>query len=488
MTYHHLTCPWASRSQLYAAPGSMILKLALGEAPEDIPAAADIRRHVQAPAVQTRIRSIDRVLNHFAERVRISRVHTAAAHNHAGPCRGQFDDLEHTLGLSRTFQVDAHRACCIDDLVDALRQVAVVEQAHRHYLCTAPFTVGETVAISNAEAWAARQQIGAVEALAYEAGDPSIVIAVVDTGVVQVHRELQRRLRPGLDTVQLTASHVSSTIELTGDVSDSDRDPEDNVGHGTSCAAIIAAEGLAMPPGLAGDCRVLPVRVLGAARFPGKTDLSGVGALADIDRGVKAAVDLGARIINMSFGTPESELDPYDPIPHQDVVRYAAAHGCVMIAASGNAGGQARYSPASLDEVIAVSAVDAEGRPAPFSTGGDHVDIAAPGVRILSAGLNGYQLATGTSFAAPFVAAAAGLLVSRAAGRAYPLDAPTVKRLLRESAAPWPQADVHGQGAGILDAHAALRHLDRFIDREEREAAVMAFGRAASFGERPIPA
>lgn len=65
------------------------------------------------------------------------------------------------------------------------------------------------------------------------------------------------------------------------------------------------------------------------------------------------------------------------------------------------------------------------------------MDIAAPGIRVLSTGLNGYQLVTGTSFAAPFVAAAAGLLVSRAARRAYPLDSAAVRRILRASADPW---------------------------------------------------
>lgn len=467
MSYRQLATPWAARSRLYSAPGSAVVKLALGEAPESIPSAADVRAGALDAASQTRIRGVDRVLNHLAGRARISRVHTAAAAlgrigwRHVG-----FDDLEHALGLSRTFRIDTDGACAVDDLVDALRQVAVVEQASPQYLCTLPFAVPGAPG-PREDAWAARRQVCAAQALAYEAGDPSVIVAVVDTGVVHAHSELADRLRAGIDFVQLAATSLPAAIELVGDAGEIDRDPEDIVGHGTACAAIIAARGLAMPPGLGGNCRVLPIRVLGAARFPGKRELSGVGSIADIDRGVKSAIDLGARIINMSFGTPESELDAYDPVPHADVVRYGLARNCIMIAASGNAGGRQRYSPASLDGVIAVGAADTDGRPAPFSTGGSHVDLAAPGVRVLSASTDGYMLVTGTSFAAPFVTAVAGLLASRAASRAFPLDCGLVKRILRESADRWPPGSPAGHGVGTLNAYAALRRLDQIIDREE---------------------
>jgi len=90
--------------------------------------------------------------------------------------------------------------------------------------------------------------------------------------------------------------------------------------------------------------------------------------LADIDHGVKIAVDLGAKIINMSFGTPETALDAHDPLPHSDVVRYGLTKGCIMIAASGNSGRIERYAPASLEHVIAVGAVDQYNRLASFST------------------------------------------------------------------------------------------------------------------------
>ncbi len=467
MNHRRLTTPWAGRAKLYSAPSSVILKLALGEAPERVPSAADVRAGACDPATHTRVGAVDRILAHFSDRVRVTRVHTAAASlGRIGQRHTAFDDLEHVLGLSRTFRVNAGCACCVEELVDALRQVAEVEQASPHYFSTLPFaTPAASDALPGNDGWASRRQIHAVQALAYEDGDPAVIIGVVDTGVVQAHSELRGRLRRGLDTVQLMSAHLSQGIELVGDLGGVDIDPEDNVGHGTSCAAIIAAQGMHMPPGLAGNCRVLPARVLGAARFPGKASLAGVGALADIDHGVKMIVDLGAKVINMSFGTPQTALDPHDPLPHSDVVRYGLARHCIMVAASGNSGQTESYTPASLENVIAVAAVDHNNRPAPFSTGGEHVDIAAPGVRVLSAGLDGYQLVTGTSFAAPFVAATAGLLVSRAARRAHPLDSAAVRRILRASADPWPDARVKGHGVGILNAHAALQQLDREIDR-----------------------
>jgi subtilisin family serine protease len=272
-------------------------------------------------------------------------------------------------------------------------------------------------------------------------------------------------MRPGLDTVRLSRSDVAHGVDLVGDHAGIDTDTNDEVGHGTSCAAIAAASGDEIPPGMASGCSVLPMRVLGAATFPGKTNRVGIGGLSDIDSGMKRAIDIGAKVINMSFGTPLSALDPVDPVPHQDIVRYALARGCVLIAASGNTGAEEAFTPAALDGVIAVGAVDPDGVPTRFSTTGPHVAIAAPGHRIATATLEGYGLVTGTSFAAPFVAAAAALLVSRAERRAYPMDGATAAHLLKGSAVPWPAGRGEGHGAGLLDALGALRLLDHDMDR-----------------------
>jgi subtilisin family serine protease len=138
--------------------------------------------------------------------------------------------------------------------------------------------------------------IGARTALAHEPGDPALIVGVVDSGVNPAHAEFGRRLRSGFDTVQLGHGEMAGGVALLGDNSGADVDPSDRfVGHGTACAAIIGATGERIPPGLAGDCQVLPIRSLGAALFPGRQQAVGVGAVSDLDIGLVMAVQLGAR-------------------------------------------------------------------------------------------------------------------------------------------------------------------------------------------------
>lgn len=461
----HLAMPWSRHSELYSSPQRLIIKLELGEAPDVIPTTFDVRRGTQPAAERTGHGALDRILRELGGTVRIVRVHSAAAaHGQFGSGHRGFDDVEHITGLSRTFRVDFAEPRDVDTLVVALRQLSMVESVSPHYLCALPFAAPPP-AIDLDSAWSPRQQINAAEAMAYEPGDRAVILAIVDTGVAHTHAELGERIRAGYDTVQLGKGDVALGIQLLGDQADEDNDPEDEVGHGTSCAAIIGALGDHIPPGLGGETSILPIRVLGSARFPGNNGAVGVGAISDIDAGLKIAIDLGAKVLNMSFGTPASALDANDPLPHADVVRYGLARGCIMVAASGNSGREEVFYPAAFDGVIAVGAVGADLQPSAFSTRGAHVALAAPGERIATAGLSGYQLVTGTSFAAPFVAATAALLVGRAARRAFPLDGPTARRILCESARPWSRGQGHGHGVGILDAYAALRHLDREIDR-----------------------
>jgi subtilisin family serine protease len=448
----------------------LILKLTLGAAPDHVPTMQDVRTGAHRAATHVDSGPVDRVLRYFTAQVQVSRVHTAAR-NLSRPGFGHhgYDETEQAIGLSRTFQVDVDDACNLGDLIDALRHLRVVEYAHPHYLCSVPFDRAAPGEFDIDEAWQARDLIRSSEAMAYEPGDPAVIVAIVDTGVMLEHPELEGRLRRGCDTVELAPSDLPSGVRLLEAPGKATGEPEDAVGHGTSCTAIVCATGAQIPPGLAGACSCLPIRVLGAALFPGQETPVGIGALADIDCGVKTAIDLGAKILNMSFGTPQAMVAADDPPPHQDVVRYGLARGCILVAASGNSGKAEAYSPACLDGVIAVGATGSDGKPAKFSTQGPHVAVAAPGVGIVSAGLHGYARVTGTSFAAPFVAAAAALLVARAERRAYPLDSRTAGRLLRTSARPWPaHVAGSGHGVGLVDVHAALQALDHAIDNEGR--------------------
>jgi subtilisin family serine protease len=474
MTVPHLATPWAPRSGVYTIPGSFIMKLALGEAPDGgVPSSIEVRHGVSEPATRIDGGAIDRVIRDHAGPARLTRVHAAAATalGRRGARRDAFDDVEHATGMSRTFRVDVDRGSSIANVVDAVRQLSTVEHAYPQYVCTACDAASEPIDV--AAGWEARDLVYGSEAMAYEPGDAAVIVAVVDSGVAVHHPELDDRLRAGFDTVQLRTGDFAAGVTLLGDRKHTDTRPIDHfVGHGMGCAGIIGAAGLGMPPGLAGCAPLLPLRVLGAARLPGRKDPIGIGAIADIDCGMKMAVDLGAKVLSMSFGTADAALESHAPKPHHDVVTYALARGCVLVAASGNSGADEVYWPAAYEGVIAVGAVGGTGQVSSFSTRGRHVALCAPGEHVLTAALEGYQLATGTSFAAPFVTAAAALLVSRAARRSYPLDGARVREVLVASATPFAAAAPNGCGSGILNVHAALQALDQAIDDRTTESQI----------------
>jgi subtilisin family serine protease len=472
-----LATPWAPSSPGYTLPGSLLLKMRLGESPWHIPTQLDVRVGAARAATKMDGGPIDRILRHHGGSARIMRVFPAArslglpGRTHLG-----FDEKEQQFGMSRTFRVEVERDTPVETLVAVLRELPEVESASLHSCCRTPFATAavQPASIDLAAAWAPRDMVQAREALAYETGDPSVVAAIVDTGVALDHRETNGRFRGGYDTVQLAVTDFAQGVTLLGETGRIDTRPVDNfVGHGMACSGIMGARGDQIPPGIGGNCWLLPVRVLGAARLTGKPQPVGLGALADIDLGVKICVDLGARVLNMSFGTPDSAVESGMPKPHQDVIRYAASRGCALVAASGNSGKEEQFWPAAFDEVIAVGSVDGDGQPSHFTTWGQHVALCAPGERVATCALeNRYQYATGTSFAAPFVAAAAALLMSRAGRRSFRFDGSVAKEILIASATRW-MRDVRGYGAGILDVYQALQELDRRIDADPATAEML---------------
>jgi subtilisin family serine protease len=465
-----LSTPWAPSSRSYSLPGSLLLKLRLGEAPEQVPTQIDVRLGTASAATKVDGGPIDRLFRHHASGARFMRVFPAARSLSRNGLRHlDYEDKEHQYGMSRTFRVEMDRNTPIEKLVGMLRELPHVESATPNHCCRTPFAAAPASAasIDVAEAWAPRDMVQAREGLAYETGDPSVILAIVDTGVALDHRETNGRFRGGYDTVQLSSRDFAQGVTVLGSSGRIDTKPvDDYVGHGMACSGIMGARGERIPPGLGGNCWLLPIRVLGAAQLPGKSVPVGLGAISDIDLGVKIAVDLGARILNMSFGTPDSAVDAGLPKPHADVVQYAASRGCILVAASGNSGKEEQFWPAAFEEVIAAGAVDAAGQPSHFTTSGNHVALCAPGERVATCALEDtYQLATGTSFAAPFVAAASALLLSRAGKRSFRLDGAMAKEVLMASATPW-MRNTHGYGAGILNVYEALQELDRRINQD----------------------
>ena len=433
-------------------PGYAVFTLRSGEALENVPAHADCLTGAGRAASRLDGGPLDRALRHRGDGFRAEAVyHARRSLNVAGEQHRGYDDVEEELGLSRTYRVRLADPAATPFVLDRLRALPSVESAAVQTLATAPFEAAVAAGAPTAErAGAAHAMVRADEALDIEPGDERVTVACVDSGIALGHAELQRKLLAGFDSVDIGLGAVGPQLRLVGDSRGHDFAPLDDVGHGTHVAGVIGAQGWRMPRGLGGRALILPIRVLAGAR-PGKgTRPVGVGALPDIDAGMKIAVDLGSQVINMSFGTRGEQIAEGAPPPHQAVVTYATRYGCVLIAASGNSGRRERFYPAALPEVVAVGSVDLEGRPSRFSTSGDHVAIMAPGERIYSSDRRGYRAASGTSFAAPFVAAAAALLLARRRRQGRPRPAPAEVRT----------ALVGSARNGVLDAAAALHHLD----------------------------
>ncbi len=473
MTIRRLAMPWAlPGDRQYSLPTSLILKMSLGEVNDAICAIRDVARRAAPAALTIDGGPVDRIVGRFAGGFRAARLFSSAhSPGQAGTAHLGYDVVEHVTGMARTLIMRVPAGTPVGPLCETLSQISTVESATPNYVAVTPFDMlGAIPSADPVDGWAQRDIVRMREAHAIERGDGSVAVGLVDSGIHKGHLEFLNIFRAGYDTVRLESADVGSGIELLGDHVRNDSNPEDRfVGHGMGCAGIIAARGENMPRGMGGACRIIPMRALAAARLPGKEEPVGLGAISDLDMAVKLAVDLGAKVLNLSFGTDDTALSPNSPKPHADVVEYAKARGCILIAASGNNGRETRYWPAANPDVIAVGAVDGARYVTAFSTRGAHVALCAPGEKVLTTGLQGYQHATGTSFAAPFVAGAAALLVARSHRRARPIDAAMVRDILMRTAQPFATPAI-GSGAGILDAAAALSALDAQIDREEADA------------------
>lgn len=255
-----------------------------------------------------------------------------------------------------------------------------------------------------------------------------VVVAVVDSGVDGSHPDLAGQVLPGLDLV-----------------SPGGADGPDPVGHGTTVAGLIAGRddddrGVV---GLAPDARILPVRVLdGENRYD--------DALI-VAKGVRWAVDNGARVINLSLGgSGESPA-------LAAAVDYAFARDVVVVACTGNlvtSTSPKVWYPAREPGVIAVAGLERNGKDLwSGSITGHETVLTAPATGLYGARPDGYWRVQGTSFAAPLVAATAALIRSR-----YPKmpAGDVVNRLISTARDLGPTGRDDRFGYGLVDPVAAL--------------------------------
>jgi subtilisin family serine protease len=292
-------------------------------------------------------------------------------------------------------------------LIRDIRLVPTVEYARLGAVGSSELPAPEVAALSVSTDRRSREAIHLEEAQQYSTGDPSIMIAVLDTGVWLTHPEFDGRLLPGRDFVDI----LDGADKFLGDYLEADDDPTDAVGHGTHVTGILVAKGSDMPRGVVPKCRILPVRVLGALRQGDRS--VGAGLVDNINVAIKWAIDRGAAIINMSLGVRHTG----GGLPHR-TSSITPTQGRDGNRGRGNDGQEALYYPGALPHVIAVGAVDDQDAVAPFSTFGRQVSFVAPGTNIYSTFLrNEYAHSTGTSHATPFVTGAAALLASYARTR-----------------------------------------------------------------------
>lgn len=256
------------------------------------------------------------------------------------------------------------------------------------------------------------------------------VVAVIDMGIDFDHPDLKGRIFKNL-----------AECDEKGEIADLDEDkdknglkgdcmgwnfagrsmfearrPVDDNGHGTHVSGIIAAQtnkiGIS---GISSKIKILPVKVTG--RIDESSDRRTIQPLTDrIAKGILYAANMGVDVINLSMGWTRSMDTKY----LNEALDYAMSRGVIIVAAAGNNNNNASIFPCAHYDVVCVGAITIDGSLADFSNYGGEVDVLAPGEDIVSTiplqsiplqlNLQGYDLRSGTSQAAPHVSAIAALL------------------------------------------------------------------------------
>lgn len=265
------------------------------------------------------------------------------------------------------------------------------------------------------------------------------VVAVIDSGVLATHEDLQGRLLAGRDFIQ------------------DDDTPQDGHGHGTHVTGIVVAtkgngKGI---EGVAPGATVMPLRVL---------DDEGGGDTGDVAAAIDHALARGAQVINLSLGGEVPLIGGDDPKFDAAIARAAAA-GAVIVAAAGNNSAPFCEQPAGA--LLCVGAVDRRRERSVFSSFADRDrGVMAPGGAgfvpvagedILSTWNDGkYEEVAGTSQATPHVAGVAALLVSL--GLRGQAVADRILATATDAGLPGPD-DAYGRG--IVNARAAVAGLQK---------------------------
>jgi len=318
--------------------------------------------------------------------------------------------------------------------------------------------------------------INAPSAWDLQTGDPSMTVAVVDTGILP-HPDFDGRVLPGYDFI----SDAASARDGDGrDANPHDEGDWTNVGdcgrpfgessswHGTFVAGLIAATGN-NGIGIAGvdwNAKILPVRALGKCGGTDDDILAGVLWASGVQLDGVPPNPTPAKVINLSLGGE----GPCEAAV-QEGIDDALAQGSVVVVAAGNSAEDATaFSPASCSGVITVGALARGGDRASYTNFGNRIDLSAPGgdfpgddLLVVSTSNDGvttpgaptYAHAAGTSIAAPLVTGTASLMLARNAL----LTPGHVLSILQGTSRNYPigsSCSAGACGSGILDAGLAV--------------------------------
>ena len=295
----------------------------------------------------------------------------------------------------RSFRVQLHPNLTMQQAGEFLRALPGVRYVEPNYLAFA-------IATPNDPRYSQQYGPQRIQAnLAWDIWQPqrTVYIAILDTGIDANHQDLTRKMRRHSNGQVYGYNTVNNNTDTT-----------DRNSHGTHCAGIAAAD-INNSVGIAGVAswnpnvsnshtyvQLMPVKVLSD---------NGSGTWDSVARGITWAADNGANILSLSLGATSGSRQL------EDAVNYAWNRGCLLVAAAGNGGSSSPSYPAYYTNCIAVAATDSSDFLASFSQYGSWVDIAAPGVAVLSTiPGNRYTSYDGTSMACPHVAGAAAVLWS----------------------------------------------------------------------------
>jgi subtilisin family serine protease len=223
--------------------------------------------------------------------------------------------------------------------------------------------------------------IAAPEGWDINTGSQNVAIAIIDSGITAQHADLYGKIMPGYNFL------LNNT------------DTSDVHGHGTAVSGSAAAisNNFTGVSGVAWGNPIMPLVVVNS---------SGSARYSDIARAITYAVDNGVRVMNISIAGTSSSWTL------QNAADYAWNNDAVIFAAAGNSNSSNQYYPAACDNVVAVSATTSRDGKASFSNYGSWIDIAAPGVSILTTNKSGYSTSSGTSFSSPIAAGLGALVMS----------------------------------------------------------------------------